>query len=147
MPVPSWWCEPGIHVAKIPEREGEAITRKQVTSDNRAVADFEAHDLQKSLKVMKRVALAKDPHPVRIELKASSIVLSAKSSAGSVQDEIAAKCRAKKKCGLSYELIAPLAARARGHVVLGVRREKEEVTRITLKCGELYLVMLTVPQS
>ena len=36
----------GIHVAEIPECEGEAITRKEVTSDTRAVADFEAHDLQ-----------------------------------------------------------------------------------------------------
>ena len=96
---------------------------------------------------MKRVALANDADPVRIELKASGIVLSAKSSAGSVQNEIAAKCRAKIKCGLSYELIAPLAALAHDRVVLCVRGKNEAVDRITLKCGELYLVMVTAPQS
>jgi hypothetical protein len=135
----------GIHVAKIREIEGEAITRKEATSHTREVANFEPHDLKESLKVLKRVALAKDADPVRMTLKTGGIVLCAKSSAGSVQDEITAKCRVK--ISLMYSLISALAALAHDRVVLCVRGENEDVTQITLKCGELYLGMVTATQS
>ncbi len=137
----------GIHLATFPVFEGEAKTRTEITSETRAVAKFEARDLRESLKVLKPVALAKDADPVRIELRAHGIVLSANSPAGSVKDEIAAECSAEIKVGLKHSLISALAARAHDRVVLGVTMEEEEIARIVLKCGELYLVMLTVPND
>ena len=114
----------GIHLATFPVFEGEAMTRKSVTSDTRAVANFEARDLRESLKVLKPVALVKDADPVGMKLKAHGIVLSANSPAGSVENEFAAECKAEIKFGLSYCLISALAARARHRVVLGVRMRR-----------------------
>ena len=133
----------GIHLATIPLIQGEVITRKSITSDTREVARFKIADLRPTLKALKRVALAEHADPVLMTLKAHGIRLSASGPAGSVQDEFEAECKEEISVRLSYRSLSALAARARGRVVLGVRGKEGEIDRVTLKCGELFLVMAT----
>jgi hypothetical protein len=133
----------GMHLATILTRDGEAITREVMTSGTTTVAIFEARDLRDSLEVLKPVAMAKDADLVRMTLKTRGIVLSANGPNGSVESEFAAECKTEIECGLNYRWISALAASAHDRVVLGVRKDEGEINRITLKCGELFLVMLT----
>jgi hypothetical protein len=133
----------GIHLATIHLMHGEVITRQEVTSNTRQVARFKIAYLRQTLKGLKRAALAEHADPVLMTLKANGIRLSASGPAGSVQDEFEAECKEEISVRLSYRSLSALAARARGRVVLGVRGKEGEIDRVTLKCGELFLVMAT----
>jgi hypothetical protein len=136
----------GTYFAAIPTVEtpqGFPQKLSDIESGTKAVAKFVAADLRDSLSALGPVATAKDATPLTIKLKETGIKLSVTSPAGSVESEIAAKASGELEFRVSFALLSSLVARASDTVVLRARLEKADVTRITLNCGNLHLVMLT----
>jgi hypothetical protein len=108
------------------------------------VARVNGIDFTDAIKAVAPFASVKDAAPIIVKLSANGILISATSSAGTIEQKVAAKCATNDEIKLSYEKLSGLIAKI-GDEQLSIQalREGKEVTRLTLKTKNAFYLMLT----
>jgi hypothetical protein len=144
-------------MAAIPTIEGKALSLDVIAEGKneegkslgavKDIAKLKGSDIASAVKNLGPFASVKDADPVMLSFSNDSIVIGAKSSSGSLNQKIGAKCSssiAGSRIGLSYKLLSMLMSKIGDETVLiQALTEEKTVTRITFKTKNAYYLMLT----